>query len=87
MSGISRKKSTKRPKDPNELAAEIVRLSTEEEEGAEVDPVKAYLAKIGKKGGLKGGKARAKSLSSKRKKEIAKRAAEARWKKRDAGQE
>ncbi len=81
MSGTSNKKTKKRPKDPNELAAEIVRLSTEEEKEAEVDAVKAYLAKIGRKGGLKGGAARAKKLSKKKKKEIAKRAASARWKK------
>ena len=70
------------PKDPNELAAEIVRLSTEEEESEEKpeeDPVRAYLTEIGRKGGLKGGPARAKKLSAKRRKEIARKAAEARW--------
>ena len=35
---------------------------------------------LGRLGGLKGGKARAKSLSSKRRAEIAKKAALARWK-------
>lgn len=34
---------------------------------------------LGRQGGLKGGKARAKKLSSKKRKEIAKKAAEARW--------
>jgi len=34
---------------------------------------------LGKLGGLKGGKARAKALSSERRKEIAQRAAKARW--------
>ena len=36
---------------------------------------------LGRLGGLKGGKARAASLSAKRRKEIAKKAAAARWKK------
>ena len=37
--------------------------------------------RAGKLGGIKGGKARAQSLSPKKRKEIAKKAAEARWKK------
>jgi hypothetical protein len=78
----------KRPKDQNQLAAEIVRLATGDDEAAnaeeseEPDPVKAYLASIGRKGGLKGGKARAESLSARKRKAIAKKAAEARWKKK-----
>jgi hypothetical protein len=78
-------RSSKLPKDPNKRAAEIVRLSTEETEEAqqpERSPISEYLAQIGRKGGLKGGKARAKALSAKKRKEIAKKAAEARWKKK-----
>lgn len=76
------------PKDPNLLAAEIVRRSTEEEpdrlQNANVpapkrSPVSEYLAQIGRKGGLKGGKARAESLSARKRKEIARRAAKSRW--------
>jgi hypothetical protein len=76
-------RSSKLPKDVNQRAAEIVRLSTEDTTEAtkpERDPISEYLAKIGQKGGLKGGKARAVKLSAKRRKEIAKKAAEARWK-------
>jgi len=73
------------PKDPNQLAAEIVRLSTEESEAVISKPIPlaiaSYLAKIGRKGGLKGGKARAKNLSSKEKSAIARKAAKARWSK------
>lgn len=74
-------RSRKLPKDPNQRAAEIVRLATEEpqQESAPKSPVAEYLAKIGRKGGLKGGKARAKKLSAKRRKEIAQLAASARW--------
>jgi len=39
---------------------------------------------LGKLGGLKGGKARAKALSPERRKEIASRAAQARWDKKRA---
>lgn len=39
-----------------------------------------YLAEIGRKGGLKGGKARAEKLSSDRRKAIARKAAQKRWK-------
>jgi hypothetical protein len=82
-----RRSSKKLPKDPNKLAYEIVRLSTAEpqektiepEQPKERSPISEYLSKIGKKGGLKGGPARAKKLSAKRRKEIAKEAAKMRW--------
>jgi hypothetical protein len=70
--------SRKRPKDPNLLAAEIVRLSTEEE-APKRSSISEYLAQIGRRGGLKGGKARAEKLSAKKRKEIAQKAASARW--------
>ena len=75
----------KLPKDPNQLAAEIVKRSTEEQ-AKELRPersaISQYLAEIGRKGGLKGGQARAKRLSAKRRKEIARKAAKARWSKK-----
>jgi hypothetical protein len=68
------------PKDPNQLAYQIVKLSTEESGvPKERDPVKEYLSKIGKRGGLRGGPARAKKLSAKKRKEIARKAARTRW--------
>lgn len=68
-----------RPRDVNALAADIVA----EETGEKVDDEKDPLAvELGRRGGLKGGKARAKSLSPARRQEIAKKAAEARWKRR-----
>jgi len=77
-------RSRKLPKDPNQLAAEIVRLSTEEkldqaQNEPRRSPISQYLAEIGRKGGLKGGKARAEKLSAKKRKEIAKKAAKKRW--------
>jgi len=74
-------RSRRLPKDPNQLAAEIVRLSTREPEETppKPSPISQYLAQIGHKGGLKGGPARAKKLSARRKKEIATKAATTRW--------
>jgi len=77
----------KLPSDPNQLAAEIVRRSTEDSDDLQNaketrSPISEYLANIGRKGGLKGGKARADSLTSKKRKAIAKKAAMARWKKK-----
>jgi len=57
--------------DPNVNAARIVREATEEKNPAAVA--------LGRLGGAKGGKARAASLSAKRRSEIAKKAARARW--------
>jgi hypothetical protein len=85
-----RRSSKPLPKDPNKLAFEVVRLSTEEEKEKPKVPdqtqaeeaIKAYLSLIGKKGGLKGGPERARRLSKKRRVEIAKDAAKSRWAKK-----
>jgi hypothetical protein len=76
-----KRSSRKLPRDPNELAFEVVRLSTEES-ATERSPISEYLAGIGRKGGLKGGIARAQKLSPKRRSSIAAKAAKARWKKK-----
>ena len=82
----SSKPKKKAPRDPNELAAFIVSQATEEEpsEGVEQELTPAELASaaakaLGRLGGLKGGKARAKKLSKRRRAEIAKKAAAKRW--------
>lgn len=63
----------------NALAADIVAEAT----GDKADDGKDPLAvELGRRGGLKGGKARAKKLSPERKSEIARLAARARWGKR-----
>lgn len=72
----------KRPRDANQLAKFIVDLATGDIEPPKTDDGKDPAAvSLGRRGGLKGGKARAASLSGKRRAEIAKRAARARWKK------
>jgi hypothetical protein len=63
-------------KDLNQIAFDVVRLAT----GDTVPPVESAKAKAGRKGGIKGGQARAAALSSKRRRQIAKTAAAARWK-------
>jgi len=75
------KPKKKRPRDLNVLASRIVAEATGEVKPEEQKPEKNQAAvELGRLGGLKGGKARAKKLSAKRRKEIAIKAAAARWK-------
>jgi hypothetical protein len=71
----------KRPRDISQLAASIVSDATSEEKPTPEPPSKKNPAAValGRLGGLKGGKARAAKLSAKKRKEIAKKAAKARW--------
>lgn len=77
----------KRPRDANLLAKAVVDIATGEQEDKEAetknlgkDPAAVSL---GRRGGLKGGKARAEKLSPSERHRIAKIAAQARWGKRD----
>lgn len=70
----------KRPRDPNQLAKNIVDLATGEVEEVDPDAGKDPAAvEVGRMGGLKGGKARAEKLTEAQRAEIAKKAAKARW--------
>jgi hypothetical protein len=73
----------KRPRDISQLAASIVADATGEEKPALEPTSKKNPAAValGRLGGLKGGKARAAKLSAKKRKEIASKAAKARWSK------
>lgn len=75
-------KKQKLPTDPNKKAKAILDLVTGENQDQQIDPIKAAAAALGRQGGLKGGKARAKALTAKKRQEIAKKAAAARWKKK-----
>lgn len=77
-------KKAKQPKDVNQLAKSIVDQVTEEKTPEEISQAeaKAAAAALGRLGGLKGGKARAQKLTAKRRSEIAKKAANARWKRK-----
>ncbi|OGW52508.1 MAG: hypothetical protein A2Y81_09095 [Nitrospirae bacterium RBG_13_43_8] len=73
----------KKSSDLNELASQIVAEATQEEKSIEITIKEKNPAAValGRLGGLKGGPARAKKLSVKKRKEIARKAAKARWKK------
>lgn len=67
--------------DINQIAANIVASATGQDSVPQaVQPEKNPAAvALGRLGGLKGGKARAESLSAKKRKEIAQKAARKRW--------
>jgi hypothetical protein len=68
-------KQSKKPADLNRLAAAIVGDATDETPQEPETPQ----ARAGRQGGQKGGKARAKRLTADERSEIARRAAQARW--------
>ena len=81
----TRSSKPKRPRDINQLAASVVRAATEGEpeirpEGEAKNPAAVALGRLG---GKKGGKARAERLLPERRREIAQKAAKARWSKDD----
>lgn len=77
----------KRSRDANQLGKLIVDVATGETEDRAPTPEEQgkdpAAVSLGRRGGLKGGKARAKSLTAKRRAEIAKKAAAARWAEKD----
>ena len=72
----------KRPRDPAQLAKLIGDIATGERpnDSPKAGEPESRRAVMGRKGGLRGGEARARALSPKRRREIAKKAAAARWK-------
>jgi hypothetical protein len=76
-----------RPRDPNQLAKLLIDIATGQVEDkpdsrlgdSEKDPAAVSL---GRRGGLKGGKARAAAMSPERRAEIARKAAAARWRRK-----
>ncbi len=70
----------KRPRDTNQLAKSIVDLTTGDVEEKNPDEGKDPAAvALGRKGGLKGGKARAANMTKEERSEAARKAANARW--------
>jgi hypothetical protein len=67
----------KRPADANACAVMVAKIATGEIEDKKRDAG----VEANRKGGLKGGKARAASMTPERRAEVAKKAASARWKK------
>lgn len=73
-------RSRKRPRDVNELARQIVDEATGEAPPFDPDAGKDPAAvALGRKGGLKGGKARAEKMTAEERKAAARKAARARW--------
>src|SRR5438552_15724786 len=72
--------SPKRPRDPNQLAKLIVDISIgEAEKQPPPRPKNPAAVKLGRLGGLKGGKARANNLTPKQLSAIGKKGADIRW--------
>lgn len=80
----ARASKRKRPRDQNQLAYEIVQEATEQTPPKPEPPDTRNQAAVALSalGAAKGGKARAAKLGARRRKEIAKKAAAARWGKR-----
>ena len=72
-------KGEKRPADVIGNAVKVMRIATGEEKDTTRDPGKDYA----RKGGLKGGKARAANMTPEERSESARKAAAARWASRD----
>jgi hypothetical protein len=73
-------RSSKRPRDPNALAKQLVDEATGEAPKYDPDEGKDPAAvALGRKGGLRGGKARAAKLTAEQRSEIARKAATTRW--------
>lgn len=71
-----------RPRDPIALAKLVGDIATGQVEDKVEDGKDPAAAELGRKGGLKGGKARSERLSPEQRAEAARLAAQARWRRR-----
>ena len=81
-------RSSKLPRDTNQLAAHIVALSTGQESPVQIETLPAKeknpaAVALGRLGGMKGGKARADKLTANQRSDIASKAAKKRWEAKD----
>ena len=77
-------KRPKRPRDPNQLAKFIVDIATGEAEDEDPDKDKnPHAVALGRMGGSKGGKKAAANMTKAQRKERARKAAAARWAKKE----
>jgi hypothetical protein len=83
--GNRSKKRGQGPRDLNEIAFDVVRQATGEARQPEPGEKNSAAVTLGRLGGLKGGQPRAKTLTAEERKEIAKKAALARWKSQKGG--
>ncbi|HMO86571.1 MAG TPA: hypothetical protein PKC18_16795 [Lacipirellulaceae bacterium] len=76
-----KKPAPKKDKDTQQIARSVLDAVVPDAEAKPAEPEKNPAAvALGRLGGLKGGKARAEKLTAKKRSEIAKKAAAARWK-------
>lgn len=75
-------KRSSKPRDLNRLAVAIAAEATGEAPQEPPSDKNPHAVALGRLGGMKGGIARAKKLTPEQRREIARRAAEARWGKR-----
>ena len=78
---MPKRSSKRKTTDPNVAAFRAVQHVITMSEGTAAPGKNPAAVMLGRLGGLKGGKARAASLSARRKTEIARKAARARWSK------
>jgi hypothetical protein len=82
---LKRIKQGKRPKDMNQLAQHLSRLmdASTRKDNDILPPTKAQvsmlMAELGRRGGKKGGKRRLETMSPEERSAVARKAAEARW--------
>jgi hypothetical protein len=74
------KKTPKRPTDVNQLARQLVELTTQERPEPTDDEVSRVMAALGRKGGRVGGKRRLETMTGEQRSAIALKAAQTRWK-------
>lgn len=81
--GAPKGKPPKRPRDFNQAGKLVIDIATGQVEDREPTPEEQgkdpAAAALGRKGGLKGGKARAEGMTAERRREIAQAAARKRW--------
>lgn len=81
-----RTKQQERPTDVNQMAQHLVNVSIRENGDKITPPTKAQIsmlmAQLGRKGGKVGGKRRLKTMTPEQRSDVARKAAEARWKRK-----
>ena len=81
---LKRIKHSRRPRDADQVTGHFVELSTSDGDSIALPTkaqVSALMAELGRKGGKIGGKRRLETMTARERREVAKKAAEARWKK------
>lgn len=76
-------KQSKKPADLNRLAAAIVGDATDDNAESSAEEKDPAAVALGRRGGLKGGKARAASMTAAERSAAARKAAQARWRQSD----